>query len=298
VINEEVPLEFGAAAEALAVDAQAEFNPLLRPYDEIWLLAGFLDADSVREQMPGYDALPDRSQQEIAALFGAAAGLAVEPLVGHTRFARITEPNVLRLLRTLAGQLQPATSNLVGFEWVEIAPMIAGQFATGRRPAEEDFPNPTDAESLARFCLFTAGAGVGLQVSVVNGKPVLVSPAAVVPQFFGWGAEADTITLKYKVAPLPNPIRVLVTGGRTIALTGIERLAALHSIGVERALCLVHYGYGMGMLGSLPRVPADVLQGARPPLVRDALDPALSVSVPVRPTVTVCAFDVHTTKLG
>lgn len=296
---DEIPEGLLAALSAAGEpEGGLKVDPLLRPFDEAWVLAGFLDADTVRTHLRGYDALPGAVQQQLVGLFGAAAGMAADPVAGRARFHRVSEPNVLRLLRSLVPELQPATHNLVGFEWVEIAPIIAGQFATGRRPHQEDLPDPANPESLARFCLFAAGEHTGFRLLNSGGRPALVSSAAITAQLVDGTLEGDVVTLRYQLTALPAPIRVMVASGRTIALTGIERLAALHSTGIERALCLVHYGYGIGMLGSLPRVPADVLQGNRPPLVRDLLDPGLATAIPIRAAATICAFQVQTTNLG
>lgn len=306
-----------AAAPAPAAGSNLGGAPTLgalaRPFATAHCLAGFLDADSLLQHLPTLAALPPQVGAAIRERLGRAQALPDEPHAGRPQFDRVTEPSVLALLEFVVQQQSVAAGldNLVGFEWVEIAPLIAGRLVTDAEPPIEAHPRLNDIDALARFCMLSCATLPAVMTDATEapaGGPVrLISSVAtdlvlvtVNPERLrdADGHEAVMVTMQYLIRPAVRPIRVLVADGRAVALTGLGRLAVLLRAGVERALCVVSYGYGIDALLALSTTPSTMLQASRPPLVADLFDSALTITVPVRPEVTLASLQPQVVRLG
>jgi hypothetical protein len=186
---------------------------------------------------------------------------------------------------------QASLNNLVGFEWVEISPLIAGRLVTEAAPWAESIPDHLDADALAKVCLFSSAKIPQVTVSLSpSGGPKVVTPVRVDVVPLGYqtgqaeidGIDAIVLNAQFVIRPALQPIQVLITNGRTIALSGLGRLVALKERGVDRALCAVSYGYGQDAVAMAPTIGLDLMDSIRPPLITDFLDASLSVQIPVR----------------
>jgi hypothetical protein len=260
------------------------------PFATSIVLAGFMAPDTVLQQVPTFPLLPIGVQSSVTQRLGASERLAPRT-VAHPSTSRVTERDVLDAVQgALAseGQQQATAANLTGFEWVEIRSLLAGRLLT-----EPSVPHPDalserpTALELAQFCLSR-----GAQVQMVPGAlPTLVSdaPLRVHAEMKMDGA---AMLVRYTMSAAFQPIRVLLVRGRAVAIHGLERLVQLARRGMTRALCLVHYGYGLEALGVLPSVPDSVLFGDNPPLLSDFLDSQLAVAIPAPKLVHVVRFMV------
>lgn len=230
--------------------------------------------------------------RELAARFDASSHLTPEPRAGKPRFTRATEPAALSAIRdALPFLARPTIGNLSGFEWVEIKPLIAGRCVTERVPVPGPQITPEDVEGLARFCVLGHTGPLDASVEMTEEGIVIRS---LHPFVLGLASpptvSGGVVTVQHQLAAVPQPIRVQLARGRAVALAGLEKLVVLARLGIERALCLVHYGYSPAVLEIWPTVPQDVLNSERPPLMGDFLNPELSTFVPARPTGTTCVI--------
>lgn len=267
-------------------------GPLTRPFAIAHCLAAFMNRDSIAQHLPLASSLPVASLRGIEDRFGRAAGLDAVPRAGLPQFTRVTEPSVLQLLEMVAQHsTQASLNNLVGFEWVEISPLIAGRLVTEAAPWAESIPDRLDADALAKVCLFSSAKIPQVTVSLsLAGGPKVVTPVRVDVVPLGYqtgqaeidGIDAIVLNAQFVIRPAVQPIQVLIANGRTIALSGLARLVALQERGVDRALCAVSYGYGQDAVTMAPTIGLDLIDSVRPPLVTDFLDASLSVQIPVR----------------
>jgi len=274
----------------------------LRPHAWAKALPGFMEESTVQTHFPEAGALDPQVQQAIRDRLGRSKDLPPDPRAGRPRFWGITERPVLANLQIYLAILQnfhpsaPSTINLIGFEWVEIAPLITGRLVTGRLSTSDQTPNSANAEDIARYCLFSAAKSINIPQDHIkvgpHGLTVRFSQEVMLTPVHAGTNITGQLTLSCAVTPVPMPIRILVAEKKTVALTGFGRLATLQQLGVERALCLVSYGYGLNVLDIVPKVPAEMLYSERPPLLRDFQDDNLSISIPVRPALTLTTIEV------
>jgi hypothetical protein len=274
----------------------------LRPFVLAKALPGFMTENTVSQHMPAAGAFGSELQKEIHVRLGKGFDLPPDPTAGRPRFERVSERPVIALLQQYSGNIQPppATINLVGFEWVEIAPLIAGRLITGKLPGQDQTPDPGDIESIARYCLYAIVNPPGGQEVKLEGTPqgaTISFPCPAKLQLAYAGVDNGQFVFRYLLNPLPAAIRVLVADRRAVALTGLGRLLVLRQLGIERALCLVSYGYGLNTIRYMPTIPADLLNSDRPPLIRDFDEDSLSLTVPIRPSITVCNIQVSHSAL-
>ena len=272
-------------------------SPLDRPYGIGRFLAGFADSALLHDLIPTFPFQSPNARQQIEARLGRGAAAAPVSTAGRPGFERVSEDAVVAFLSGVAQALaatEPASVvNLGAFEWVEIAPLIAGHLLTGGMPNPEQGVLVEDDLAAARFCMLSYSQQTQM-VARADGEVSLTTPLPheVVPHNFGF--ENGILTIQYSVRPRLDPIRVWSVDGVAIALTGLGRLTWLLERGYKRALCAVSYGYGTDVLGRLPTVPESILRAPRPPVMRDFLDDTLSVAVAVRERETTSVFGVRT----
>lgn len=280
------------------------------PFAMVSCLAGFLDEATLGFHIPTLTHLPSSLQGALRQRVERAATLPPYPRAGRPQFTPVTESSVLQLLEHVAGKQEPRASldNLLNFEWVEIAPLLAGHLVTDREPPPETHPRFQEIESVARFCVL-AGATLGAPtVERTGAGPVrLLSPVAthvdvgpigLQPVVVDEGREGLILTVHYILQPAVDPIRVFVVDGRAIAVSGLGRLVVLLRAGITRALCKVLYGYGVDSLSHLPTTPTTLLEATRPPVLADFLDQTVTVAMPVRSETTVISAHVDTARIA
>ena len=269
-------------------------SPLDRPFGVARCLAGFAEMGTLPSLIPNFPLLPLRARQQVIERLGRAAVLPASPHAGKPTFGRVEDDGVLALLTEAAtGMAPPSPTNLVSFEWVEIAPLIAGHLCTDSVPNPEQTPSGDDDLTTARFCLlsypnepFLSGLGDG-ELGFRSPDEHEIAP-------LGLQVQNGIVTVRYGMRPRVKPIRVWVVDGVAIAVAGLGRLVWLLQRGARRALCAVSYGYGTDALAHMPTVPETLSRAARPPLMQDFLDESLSVSTPVRERETTTIFGVRT----
>jgi hypothetical protein len=272
-------------ATAAPVPAQAADAPFATTV----VLAGFMAPDTVLQQVPTLPLLPIGVQSSVTQRLGASERLAPRT-VPNASTSRVTERDVLDAVQgalASAGQQQATAANLTGFEWVEIESLLAGRLVTEPSvPHLDALPERPTALQLAHFCLSRSAQVqllAGPVLTLVSDAPLLLLPAEM-------QVEQASVLIRYTMGRTFQPIRVLLVRGRAVAVHGLERLVHLARRGLTRALCLVHYGYGLEALGVLPSVPDSVLFGDKPPLLSDFLDSQLAVAVPAPKPVHVVRF--------
>jgi hypothetical protein len=287
-------LLIGPAPDVRPSGDRSGSSPLARPYAVARCLAGFMTADSALAHVPKIQGLPGDIARALEQRYGRSALLPPVPGAGQPQFTAVTEPSVLQLLEIAAAEsaIQASLENLVGFEWVEIAPIIAGRLLASE-PWPESLPAELNQDIVARYCALSCAVIPEVQqIQGPDGAPAVAFPVTVTaiqrPGFGIGGVEINgvqhiVVNVQHILRPAVDPIRVLVAEGRTIALTGLGRLAALLERGVTRALCSVSYGYGQDAVMAPTTVPDALLFGARPPLISDLLDQQLTVHIPTRP---------------
>lgn len=277
---------------------------LSRPCNTASCLPGFMQPETLARHLPMLAGLPAETVASIQERLGAAAELEPVSNAGAPSFTRVTESRVLALLEEVVQRSTPARpDNLVGYEWVEIAPLIAGRLATEGAPLPESMPETLDAAGVARVCLFSYGKLPAAKVSP-GGAAQITVPAIAEIVAVGHqpltvnqdGVEHVLLVAQFMVRPVVQPIRLLVVEGRTVALSGLARLVALRSRGVERALCAVSYGYGHDTFLALPTIDESLLGAARPPLIQDFADSRVAVTIPVRAEMTHMAITAQTLR--
>jgi hypothetical protein len=239
--------------------------------------------------------LPASTLQSVQQRISAAAVLDPVGNAGKPSFGRVIESGVLALLEQVVRRSTQATpDNLIGFEWVEIAPLVAGHLVTEAEPLSESMPEPLDVLGVARVCLFSYAKLPAANISP-NGAPQITVPVHADLVHVGHqplrisqdGVEQVLLVAQFLVQPLVQPVRVLVVEGRAIALSGLARLVALRRRGIERALCTVSFGYGHDSFITPPTVDSGMLASPRPPLIGDFDDTRVAVAIPVRAETTV-----------
>lgn len=256
------------------------------------LLAAFLSAEEFARQFPVAPAWDLAVHQAVRERLGVHAGLERVPDAGKPR-ARRADGDVLPLLGEFVASMpfQPGLNNLIGFEWMEIAPLVAGHPVA--HPLASYGEGLAGELDIATYCLYghpeiaVQQTEQGLCLMMPSPVPVRPLQAQLIPQ-------RSEVVVRYQLGRPHTPVRVLQVGGRAVAVSGLERLVALLRQGVSEALCLVSYGYGTDVLSFLPTFPRELLEADRPPLLGDFLDDRLSVNIPLRPTVTSVLFQATT----
>jgi hypothetical protein len=190
---------------------------------------------------------------------------------------------LLAILDQVSSQIPVGLANLTGFHWVDIADIICGHLRTAAVPA----PPASDELSIARFCLGIEDLGLVVNASarvVLSNRPFRVGAVGECR------LDRGVIWVPFAVSATPDVIRILQLKGRSIALTGMEKLYSLLRAGVQRALCLVSFGFGITALQAQPSIPWETLLGSRPPTMADLADDAMSCSVSVRPPLHLASF--------
>lgn len=286
----------GAGRSSSLVAQPAAPNPsatgLDRPFALARTLAAFLTSDNVAQVIGTFANLPEDTRAAIEQRLGRALELRPDPRTDQPVLHRIEEREVLDFLRGVAGAIPAGLDNLTGFEWVEVDRLLAGHYVTDPLTVvAEMLPVDPTPLQLAQFCILSAWDFVPGSVALMQPpEPGVVAEIALNAIPTNIMSSGPRILVQYDLRPLIEPIRVLLVGGRAIALTGLERLAMLAERGIRRALCSISYGYGADALEHWPSVPHSVLRGTRPPMVRDFVDPDLAISIPVRRPTTLIRF--------
>lgn len=259
------------------------------------VLAAFLSSEEFAQQFPAAPTWGPTIHRAVLERLGSHLNLPHTQDAGKPH-ARRAGASVLQVLRPFAEStpFNPSLNNLLGFEWMEIAPLIAGHPVAHPLP-EAGYEAPSSEVELAQYCLFghiemdiqQMEQGFRLLMSSPVPVPVRLLQAQLVLQ-------RSEIVVRYQFGHPYTPVRVLQVGGKAIAVSGIERLVTLLRQGVAEALCLVSYGYGTDALSFLPTFPQTLLESDRPPVLNDFLEDRVSVSIPVRPVATSVLFQATT----
>src|SRR5204862_5610168 len=119
-------------------------------------------------------------------------GTAPLPNAGKPKFSRVTEGPVLDLLTNIALKLPaPTQLEMTGFEWVEIAPLLAGRLLTQRVPWPEECPSSNDFTAIANFCMLSFSHNPLMQIVKLGGMPALLSSAQGTVQYVGTEAREN-----------------------------------------------------------------------------------------------------------
>lgn len=273
----------------------AAVSTLDAPHARGRLLAAFLSPEDFAQQFPAAPTWDPAIQQAVLERLGSHLDLPRTPDAGKPH-ARRAGASVLQVLRQFAENtpFSPGLNNLLGFEWMEIAPLIAGH-PVAHPLHEGGYEAPSGEVELAQYCLLghiemdiqQMEQGFRLLMSSPVPVPVRLLQAQLVLQ-------RSEIVVRYQLSHPYTPVRVLHVGGKAIAVSGIERLVTLLRQGVTEALCLVSYGYGTDALSFLPTFPQALLESDRPPLVGDFLGDRVSVGIPIRPVATSVLFQATT----
>jgi hypothetical protein len=269
------------------IEEQDAHDPWLQPYAEHRILAGFLREEDVRKVHPAAGSWPEEVVARVRSLHGTAWGLAPRPEAGQCCLSPVEEPEALAVLR-MASQAVPIGADMpVSYSWVEISNLIATTSVADSLPQEVAVFN-SHPQSLAEYSLigppptYTAGPNGSLYFSSVIGLQPLNRVI-----------EGDQLILRYQLAQTVQPIVVGYEQGRFYLLNAYGRVLQALAGRVDKLLCLVHYGLDftapqMGVRlfnpkgGAINHFGPALLAGGSPPMVKDFLDPSLSVVFPAR----------------
>ena len=268
-------------------------KPWLIPYSEYRLLAGFLSAESVPKVHPPSEFWPEDVAARIHTVQAAAPHVKPRPEAGQCRLFPIEEPDALDVLQNVSTLLPIGTGAPVSYSWIEINSLIATMAIADPMPVEADF---TGAQALAQYSLLGSEASFYL----ASGGPVFVN-APVNVKLVGRRIQRDQLILNYQLSLTPRLIVVGYHDRRFHLLTAYGRVLRAIKQKVDRLLCLIHYGLdldapnlGVRLLeNSVNHFGRGVLEGDNPPLVRDFLDPTLSVVFPSRSSFFMISPLVH-----
>jgi hypothetical protein len=265
-------------------------SPVLRLSAEGRILAGFL-TEEVAQQLPEFSRADASVQSAIREKYGVVVGEAGFSRI-PPKFRHITEREVIEMLSSPAvAQAGGPTHlhNLIGLEWVGIDGILAGHYIASPMPAAGRSPaSGAPVLEIAKFCVL--GTQVTMQDIVRLGGPTMATPEKLQCQFTNFAFGPAGLSVQYSVGQEVSPIHIFLVEDRLIAIRHQERLVALLESGVHEALCLVSYGYGQQMLGSLPGIDPVVLESHRPPQVADFINPATTIKIPVRTPISFLTF--------
>jgi hypothetical protein len=270
----------------------SELSPTERLNAEGRLLAGYL-SEELASGMREFVTLPSPIQASAREKFGRGGNLDRQVNASHPKFRRVDEADVIQLLAAVAMNCggRPALSNLVGFEWLRISDICAGHYVAAPLPQVGRTPGVEASRfQIARFCIFGADMRDNDIVQIGSGELMFPEPLVLNPQ--GFNIQPQQLSVQYAVGRAPSPVSVLYAGRRVVAVKHQERLVALCEQGVEEALCLVFYGYGVELLTSMPTIDG-VMDGPVPPRIPEFLDASLSEVIPVHTPRFVVGFSHH-----
>ena len=261
-----------------------------RIYAEGRILAGYLTEETA-QLLPEFARAPASDQESVRAKFGLAANVKKDVPALSPSFRHVDEPEAIEILRRIAPRCggPPNLSNLVGFEWVAISPIIAGHYVAAPMPLAGRFPTSgASVQEITNYCMI--GSSLSIEDVMINvaDNLTLISPERLrlrpVPHA-NFGPQGGLL-IEYLFEREPSPVTVLLLEDRVIALNHQERLVALQEQGIKEALCLVQYGYGMETLKYLPTINISVIDSENPPHIVDFTNEDLMVRIPVQTPAT------------
>ncbi len=277
----------------------------MRPYVEVPVLAAFVSAEELARIYPASRAWPVEVAKRARGIYGKADLLPERPYAGSARLTPVEEPMALQVLDPVSHLVALDHTMPTSFNWVEIANLIATQAVT-EPLSDATLPN-NDAPTLADYSLYSAPNVLQLPSGgLLATEPVQVVPLGQTPEMFNGGTgPQQVIAVRYALQRTVQPIVVGYHEGRVFLLKGYGRVLRALSLGVERLLCLVYYGLDLGAPDFGVRVPGiehttinhlGHRRLYRGPLVRDFLDPALSVMTPARAKIWEVRFFAATSE--
>lgn len=282
--------------EASTAPTRALVEPSQRaspPFAEACALAGFLTSDTVRNAIPSFDALPRATQEAVSDRFNASSDRVDTISIAPPRFHRVEEREVLDFLASVAPLAPAGLENLLGFEWVEIRNIVAGHLLTRALQPAVSLPRAPSPIQIARYSLLSFGDNLALNTSA----QALMADVDFNLSLGGIQIHGSRIAVVYDIRPVFAPIHLLVVHRQVIAIRGLEKIVHLLEAGVNRALCLISYGFGETALPFLPSTPEEVLNSPRPPLATDFMDSSVAVRVPVPLPKSVAQFKADVLRL-
>lgn len=286
-----------------ALETPAPRNPWAEPFVEWRLLAGHLRPQDVARVYPAARGWPEEVAARAGALHGAGLSLDPRAEAGRSRLYPVEEPEALEALNGVMQFFNPGPDVPVSYAWVEIENLIAAVSVSEPMP-QHAVVTGDDLRSLAEYSLYGAPAapkidGSGAMLTLSN---LAFEPAKPV-------IENGQLVCRYNIAQLPQPILVGYEQDRYYLLNSYGSVLLALARGVERLLCLVHYGLDlkvadMGVQFYKARKAVvnhfgeTILSGDRAPLVRDFLDPRLSVAFPARASFFLTQHSIQTTAVN
>lgn len=266
----------------------------LAPYTEQRILAGFLRAEDVPKVHPAAAFWPEDVADRVRTLHQASRHLSARPQAGRCRLFPIEEPEALDVLQNVSIAQPLGPGSPVSYSWVEIENLIATVAIADPMPIEVDFSG--GAQALAQYSLLNAEPSF---YSAPGGAVFSTSPVNV--KLAGRAMQADRLILNYQLSLRPQLIVVGYQEGRFYLLSGYGRVLRALESKVDRVLCLIHYGLdlqapnmGVRLLdNSVNHFGRDVLISENAPMVKDFLDPSLSVVFPAKGSFFMISPLVH-----
>ena len=267
-----------------------------RLFAEGRILAGFLTEEAA-SGLPEFIRAPETDRTSAREKFGFTDTATVDR-VPYPAFRHVVESEVTALLQEVSPLCigPPSLSNFVGFEWVEIDGILAGHYVASPMPVADRFPKSTSPVSeIARYCIFGSRIGpqdlVAVDVNVVSPEKLVLRPLGL-----NFGPQGLTVT--YAASQEASPVALLLVENRVIAVRHQERLVAMLEGGIKEALCLVHYGYGLAAIRSLPTVNPQLLNSLRPPRIVDFTNDKIMSRIHVPAPKTLLMFFQHTVDVS
>jgi hypothetical protein len=282
----------------------APLLPIQPLFAEGRILAGFLNEQSA-SRLAEFLRAPAADQKCMREKFEAITRVTSRNPLPPARFREIDEQEAIQALGRVAGRCGGpfALTNLAGFQWIEVAGIIAGRYVSAPMPTPGRFPSSTaSVEEIANFCLLGDRIVIEEDLSMVVMPPniVVVSPdkLRLLPQLHPNLGPQKGLLIEYVIDREPSPISVFCVDDRVVAVTHQERLVALLEAGIKEALCLVYYGYGTEALTFLQQIEQLSLTGDNPPYITDFMDDELMVRVPVSKPRTLITLSQGTIDLA
>lgn len=266
-------------------------SPVRRLAAEGRILAGFLTEDAAAS-LPEFCKLPLATQNDIRAKFGAASRNAQSSSLPVPRFRHVDEPEAINVLAGAAAQCGGPTrlDNLVGFEWVEIATILAGHYIAMPMPVNGRLSAvAASITDIVRYCMVGMPV-LGEDLVIFPGSGDIVVPERLRLRLNGLGLGPDGLAARYSIDQEPSPVTIWFVDDRAIAVRHQERLVGLLEAGVTEALCLVCFGYGLEVLQTMPTITAASFESYRPPYVSDFCNEEMMVRIPVPTPKTLLRF--------
>lgn len=287
----------------VAVEAPAPRNPWAEPFVEWRILAGFLRPGDFASVYPAAKEWPGEVAARVAALDGARLSLDPRAEAGRSRLHPVEEPEALDVLNGVLQFFNPGPEVPVSYAWVEIENLIATIAVADPMPRHVAVFGD-DPQSLVEYSLYGAPP-----VPRIDGGGVMMTLSNLVFQPTKPVFENGQLVYRYNVVQAPQPILVGYEQDRYYLLNSYGTVLQALVGKVERLLCLVHYGLDlkaadMGVQFYKARKAVvnhfgeTILSGDRAPLVRDFLDPRLSVAFPARASFFLTQQSIQTTAVN